>query len=459
MLGRRDFLVKSLGVGAVLATVGLPELTTKASAATLVKGYGVGQVMPHVVGLDQYNKNRGITNYRGSWVLIDLCPWWCPDCRRSATRHAEFGRYMRANDIPFRILSVVVEDLDHGVSHRFDAERWAEHFGLTNDIVLHCNGNTQSPLRNLVNQFASANGSELPGYPTYALVDPLGVIRYYQEGANLDTLQAQLAAFTGKTLTATWDLEDPADPFVSIVATVVEATGRFDDGTPFSDTVTFDGGGAYLRILDSTVLPLAGYSSAITTASWYFPGQPDFAHDTPVTLTFTQTAPHVASPFTRVTGVAPFVAVAPDDAITVDAEGAVSVDTSSVVEFEPTIAAGANGLTFDAPAFFDPTRKWGTIWFVDTATTPGPERWAMAYSLTDTLITDVADSPLSLLVKKAVTAQLKAMRANIGTRRFAVAATHALAAEKKLALAGANVGLQADVSWLASHLTDLANQL
>jgi hypothetical protein len=457
MLGRRDFLAKSLGAGVVLATVGLPDLT-KASAATVVRGYGVGQVMPPVVGLDQYNLNRRLANYRGSWKLIDLCPWWCQPCRASATRHAEFGRYMRANGIPFRIFSVVVEDLSHAVSHRFDAERWAERFGLCNDTVLHCNGDPQSPLRNLVDQFASANGSGQPAYPTYALVDPLGVVRYYQEGADLNALQAQLAAFTGKTLTATWDLADIPDTFVSLVATVVEATGNYDDGTPFNATVTFDGGGGDLRILDSTILPLDGFTSAITTASWAFPGVPDFAHDTPVTLTFTQTAPHLASPFTRVTSVAPGVAIAPDDAITFDAGGVASVDTSNVLIFSPPISVGANGLTLNVPPFVDSTRKWSTIWFNDTATTPGPERWALSYSLTDTLITDVSASTLTSLVKTGVTTQLQAVRHTIGTRHFTSAAAHALRAEQQLALAGANLGLQADVSWLAAHLTDLASQ-
>jgi hypothetical protein len=457
MLGRRDFLARSFGAGAVLATVGISDVS-KAFALTAPTGFKVGQVLRPISGIDQYNATRRSTAYRSSWFLVDLCPWWCGPCQSSATQHAAFRQYIQANGIPFHIFSVVVEDQNHKVSTRLDAERWAETFDLCHDIVLHDNGNVQSPLRNLFTQFAIANGNSSPAYPCYALVDPAGVIRYYQAGADLDQIQAELAAMTGKTLTQTWTLPLPPPIPTAKLAATITINGQYDDSSPINETIDFNAPGPDFALYGPGILPLSGFTYALTTATVH-----NFDPTTPLKLTFTQTSPPVAFPYTRLSGVANEVAYAPNDAFN-GSQLPVTTDPNLTFYDSGVVATDPGGVSLDlepiATAFPQDVggHDWSTVWFDATVNSPTPERWSMAYSLTDTLIGDVTNSSLSATTKTSVIANLKQTRVAIRARNFAAAATYAQRAENKLAAAGADLALQTDTSWLTSHLTDLANQ-
>ncbi len=367
---------------------------------------------------------------------------------------------MQANGIPFRFFSVVVENAQRQASTRLDAERWAETFGLCSDIVLHCNGDPNSPLRNLTSQFASANGNNSPGYPTYVLVDPTGVVRYYQAGADLDQLQAELAALTGKTLTQTWVLGAPPPSPRAYVAAAVRISGRYDDDSPIDETIDFTTFGTFgpdFAVLGPTVLPLNGFTEAITTTRPI-----DFDPYTPLKLTFTPTSPPVAVPYTRLAGLGSNVAYVPDDGID-QSSNPWSVDTSKVLYDQAIITSDANGVTFDLESIANALLprspgQYSTIWFNDTMNSPSPERWSMAYSLADTLIADVANSNIALPIQTRVAKYLTAVLHHLQGRSFNSAALQAQAAAKALAKSAGDIAIQADASWLASHLATLANQ-
>jgi len=241
---RREFLVRSAGGGTLLVSGGLMTGVGSALATGPAHGYAVGQRAVWFSGYDQYMKVRSLKGNLGYWTMIDLCPWWCPPCVESAARHKAFRDYVNGQGIPFRILSVVVEDAPEDTpppSVRLDAEKWAVAFGLEKEFVLHDNGVANSPLRLLCSNFAFAN-SDSATYPTYLLVDPTGVIRSYHTGYSLDLLQDDLAGFTGQTLSADWTLTDfiTAMPTYGLVEQTASASFHLWDGTLVTDSSTFD---------------------------------------------------------------------------------------------------------------------------------------------------------------------------------------------------------------------------
>jgi hypothetical protein len=204
-------------------------------------GYRIGDPAADFAGYDQYMKWRKMSDNLGSWILIDLCPVWCPPCNFSAQFHFAFTEYIRGQGIPFHIQPVVVEsDTRPNPSTRLNAEGWAVKYQLEREALLHDNGDANSPLRQLVHQYAQANGSAIAPYPTYVLIDPTGVIRDYIQGANLMAIQADLATMTGTTLTGDWS--DPAVlPTYGLVADPSVGSVSFNlwDGT----AISLSGGG------------------------------------------------------------------------------------------------------------------------------------------------------------------------------------------------------------------------
>jgi hypothetical protein len=467
MVGRREFLAKSVGAGVVLATASLTD-ASKAFAVTGPTGYGVGQTLPPIVGLDQYNARQRLANYRRSWVLVDLCPLWCTACNQSATQHAAFRQYIRSRGIPFRIFSVVVEDVERKASQRLNAEQWAESYGLCGDIVLHCNGDANSPLRNLVDQFAAANGNNSPGYPSYALVDPGGVVRYYQDFADLNQLQAQLSALTGIALTQTWTLESPPS-HLATVATTMTIKGQFSDSSPMNETIELTDSIYPVQGTNIGVLSLSNPATATAGVSGFTnlivaDVAREFDPNTPIQLVFTQTSPPVAVPFTRVVNVGDTFAFAPDGAIS--GSGPFSVDTNQVVNADGVVERETNGVTFELESIAEaiasqassdsPTgNTWSAIWFNETFSSPSPERWSMAYSLTETLMADVTASTIGAPSK--VLARLEKILRSLQKRHFSSAAHQAQVAADELGKAAADFAIQTDAAWLTSHLTNLAS--
>src|SRR5436189_191229 len=47
-------------------------------------GYRVGDQAADISGPDQYSRAAKLSGLLGSWVLVDLCPWWCVPCKEVA---------------------------------------------------------------------------------------------------------------------------------------------------------------------------------------------------------------------------------------------------------------------------------------------------------------------------------------------------------------------------------------
>jgi thiol-disulfide isomerase/thioredoxin len=164
-------------------------------------GYRIHDTAVQISAPDQQNNVASLTDCLdgAAWVWIDICAGWCAPCMETAKRTPSFLAHVNGQGLKLKVFSVLTDSGNMAPSAQRDADRWANRFNLT-DPVVHCGGDPDSDLRELVSRYALANGSTSPGYPTSVLVDPKGVIRYYQLGIDFALLQSHLAQYSGQTL-------------------------------------------------------------------------------------------------------------------------------------------------------------------------------------------------------------------------------------------------------------------
>jgi hypothetical protein len=443
-MDRRSFMKGSLGAGAALATGGLLQAPTALAAKGASTGYQVGQRFPVFQGLDQYNRLASLRDFAGSWTLLDVCTWWCSPCRALAENHAAFRDHINASGIPFRLLSVIVEDRFGGVSVRDDAENWAVRFDLGDDIVIHCAGDPASTLRQINSAVALANG-QTPGYPAYVLIDPSGVLRFHRGNIPLETVQAKLSEFTGVTIPEReWPIVEtfpwlfPDDISFAIPALPVDVTGSRSNGDQIDETVDDDGRG--------TTVELGGNFVAVGFDTGYAPG---FNLDQPLTMQFHPT-PYADELGVYRLHVSSDVAIAEIDPISFEPTwipGTAQVSWLEDATLELVCDPFRDHLRADADAFNYPFLRIGIY---HMPTTP--------YTGTLQLEADVtADGALPGTIKDQVNKLLQSVRSKLAARDHAAAADKAARAANALQQAGAQPVLRINSAWLAAHLAYLAS--
>jgi peroxiredoxin len=456
---RREFLKASIGTTTAVAAASVagacaPEPSTPPpTTAPVPSGYAVGQLLPPIVGANQYGGTSSSADYRGSWVLIDFCPWWCMPCIASARQHAEFLRSVRAAGVDLRILPVVVQDMNERASERNHAEEWTSTFGLSSEIALHCDGDDRSPLLGLVGEFAVANGHPNPvgGYPTYVLVDPSGVIRHYQVSSDLDEVQAALAQLTGTSLTGTWPVLSPAFPsWQNVEVAEVNATGALYDGTPFDHTFQYGADTGSTRIFtaywDGVAPQLTGYRSALYNYTEFF------SPDTPITVTLRAGEAPRATRYTRVTGFNTPIALIPDDAWLPD-----SIDTSKIVVADGTVTTTADRTELVIPAAAPLLGPGRSASIIALSTTFGATRWSMPYALAKGLLDDVPSFGLPSGAATALTGSLQGVLNHLGGFRLADATATVQQAVDQAVAAEAAFPVIGDLRLLEDLVADAAD--
>jgi hypothetical protein len=396
----------------------------------------VGTRIPDLAGVDQYGVVRKLRDRNGRWRVLDVCAWWCAPCWDVAESHKEFSDYVNASGIAFEIVTVVTENSSEAVSTQRDAERWAERHHLDDDIVMHCDGNEGSPLRQIVAGLAAANGSATGGYPTYAILDPSGTICHYQVGADLNRLQAELARVTGTPLDRHWSGSGRpvgrggTQPALPAIITATRSNGEpISERLPGSTLVDLQLGLAYLGRFD---------------------GDSGFDLDRPITLTF----PLIELPgveyayrFSATPEVALGFIASPEDpnipiyagtaTLAADATGAVQL---ACLPFRPSVPADAD------------EHQWQYL-VLDVQVEPVTTLRAV-----ELLAADVAtEASLSAGARNGIGAALGTVETNLIRRDFEAALRHAEKVQERLQRTSNRV-LHFHVASLIGHLANVVGR-
>jgi hypothetical protein len=466
IMDRRALLAKGAVSGAIVVGGGLITGVGTALGAAKPSGYGyrVGDQAADFGGYDQYMKPRKMSNNLGSWTLIDLCPVWCPPCNASARFQFGFTNYIRSQGIPFHMQPVVVETQNPGEpSTRLTAEQWAVRYELEREALMHDNGDPNSPLRQLFFQYAQANNNPTPGYPTYVLVDPNGVIRDYILGADLNAVQASLANLTGKTLNQDWTDESLIPAYAPQVdPNVGSASFKLWDGT----AVVMPGPSGHIEnqycIFDTS-------GDAVSIDLWSKLGDPvtasgggpvrnpskEFDLHSPITMTFKAVISPVPGSFRKITvfdayffeyapGYYPGGAVGKGSAeltTTFNPDGSIQL-TYTASDFFSTSWAGSNDNDRASNETFVP-------YHITSAILP----YQSALDLTESVH---ADESLSSTTQSTVASLLGGGCAKLGNRDYAGSAQQFAKAQSTLAAAGSfRAGSAGDikdhVAWLGTQ--------
>lgn len=447
MKNRRDFLVRSVGATAALAAAGLVQTACTPPPEPVARGYRVGQRLPSIVGPNQYGGTSSTDDLRGSWVLIDLCPWWCLPCTGSAAHHRAFLRSARAAGVDLRILPVVIDTFGSQPSGRIHAEQWTAYFGLDSEFALHCDDDAQSPLRRLVDDFAVANGAA-PAYPTYVLVDPQGVIRHYQASSELETVQAKLAELTGTSLTGTWPPETVIGPPQKIEnPALVTAKGRLANGVEFDESFMFGSSGQHVNVEYSrfAVPVLAPFGGHIHNLSM------PFDPAAPLTATIRAASPSHGVRYMRVTGFTAPVAIVPDDAFL--SEGA--IDESKVVITEGSITNVGDSSTLTIPPMEPLLGPGRYSRMVGVNLIGASMRFAMPFTLAESMLSDMTTTEIDP-ASAAITTSLQSVTSQLGALNFAGASGAARQVVTHARAAGNDLSLIADADFLVELLDHAA---
>jgi len=149
----------SIAVLAVLAVIGLLVygLVSKGSSGVAVGDPVPSSPLPRLEG----GGEGSLTEYRGSWVLVNFWASWCGPCKEEAPALERFQR--RRESAKFTVLGIDSRDLSG------DGREFVRRYGLSYPQLRDGDG-------------AAAHAYGTTGVPENFLVDPAGRVRWLLRG-------------------------------------------------------------------------------------------------------------------------------------------------------------------------------------------------------------------------------------------------------------------------------------
>ncbi|MED5373652.1 MAG: TlpA disulfide reductase family protein [Myxococcota bacterium] len=105
---------------------GLPE-------GFAAEGFAVGEVVPELVGADQFGDEVSLWQFYGDVVILDISTMWCAPCQDLAGDVTETQAHYEADGVVY--LTVLAQDRDGEAPSVDDLAEWADAFEIAAPIV------------------------------------------------------------------------------------------------------------------------------------------------------------------------------------------------------------------------------------------------------------------------------------------------------------------------------------
>ena len=107
----------AIAAGVAIALL-LWVLATSTPSSREVNSPLVGKTAPELIGTDADGKAFDLTDYRGSWVLVNFFASWCPPCQAEHPELVKFAERHSSGDA--NVVSVAFNDTPEDIAAFFD---------------------------------------------------------------------------------------------------------------------------------------------------------------------------------------------------------------------------------------------------------------------------------------------------------------------------------------------------
>jgi len=167
-----------------------PDFSDEAAAAGITgTGWGMGDQIPDIGLIDQFDQPLQLYQYYGFVILLDVSAGWCNPCNAVAA-HAE-ETYQTYRDDGFVMIHIMLDGWEQETpADMVFLQEWAETHGLTFPLTSQA-GQDEDP-HYAVNQLRSA-GTLVGGIPNFILLDRDLRIDFTHAGAPDDPVLERVA--------------------------------------------------------------------------------------------------------------------------------------------------------------------------------------------------------------------------------------------------------------------------
>jgi hypothetical protein len=225
-----------------------------------VNGYSIGNYAYDFSAFDQNGNAVTLSQYAGTYTILDFCAVWCPDCRAATSLLAQFSTALNSTGLPETTIDFLLQNAQGLPSTVINSQLWAREFKLSFPVFsVGGDSNAYATAMDQLGNYALAIGQQA-GFPTLVVLSPSLKILAVTQGFDGDLTPSLIMQAIQADLTS--------DPTSGLAEATALTQRRIDAAAPFPldhvvGSVILDALGETERDLSRGHKPLA----CVTTAT------------------------------------------------------------------------------------------------------------------------------------------------------------------------------------------------